>query len=167
MTKTLTTPILMALAILLVSGCASTPSPLDGEFTNLTPDRAGPESIGRTVRWGGEIIETRPQAELTCIEILARPLDSRGRPLAGDQILGRFQACRPGFQDPAVFSPGRELTVIGAIESLQERLIGEFSYRYPQVDARTVYLWQERQTLARDPYWYPWYGPRGWWYGYY
>lgn len=85
---------------------------------------------GHYGRRGGSIISSTPEANRTCFEILGRELDSSARPRGEDYDLGRFLACRQGFQDPAVFREGREVTVVGRIVELTTREIGEFEYRY-------------------------------------
>lgn len=161
----------LALLILLASGCATVPEPLGGEYPPLTPEQSGDPDVGQTVRWGGTIVDTRPGTSETCIEILGRPLDAQARPISGDADRGRFLACRDGFEDPAVFESGREMTVVGTLTGFVEGNIGEFRYVYPRVDARTLFLWGERQTLRAhepwyyyDPWWpyarFPWSHPR-------
>lgn len=145
----------LALGALLLTGCATIPAPLAGDFPDFQPEQATERSIGARVRWGGQIIETRPESDRTCIEVLARDLDRDLRPLQGDLSRGRFLACRDGFQDPAIFSRGREITVIGRIDTLIDGSIGEFVYRYPMLDADTIYLWSRRSEhiILHDPWW--------------
>lgn len=79
--------------------------------------------------------------------------------------MGRFIACKPGFIDPAEFTQGREVTITGRLTGVDSGKIGEFEYRFPRVDARSVYLWPERREYEhRDhfyrPFFYdPFYGP--------
>jgi outer membrane lipoprotein len=149
----------VSLLALLLSGCATVPEPLTGEYPALTPDQSGDQHVGQQVRWGGTIVDTRPGAEETCIEILGRPLDDSARPMSGDADRGRYLACRDGFEDPAIFESGRDITTIGTLTGFVEGRIGEFRYVYPRVDARTLFLWGERQpTRAYDPWFYydPW-----------
>lgn len=158
----------VAVLALLAAGCATVPEPLGGDFSQLTPEESGDEHVGRQVRWGGSIVDTRPGETETCIEILSRSLDERARPHAGDADQGRFLACREGFEDPAVFEGGRDITVVGTLTGFVEGSIGQFRYIYPRVDADTLFLWGE-ETPARyyhDPWLYhPWrpYARFPWW----
>ena|SRR5699024_6559225 len=150
----------IALAALLASGCATVPEPLSGDFAPLTPEESGDQHVDQQVRWGGSIVDTRPGEAETCIEILARSLDDRARPHSGDANQGRFLACRDGFEDPAVFERGRDITVIGTLTGFVEGQIGEFRYIYPRVSADTLFLWGEERPVHyyHDPMWYydPW-----------
>lgn len=148
----------LVLLALLASGCATIPEPLGGEFTQLTPEQSGDQHVGQNVRWGGSIVDTRPGKSETCIEILSRSLDKRARPQGGDADEGRFLACREGFEDPAIFESGRDITVVGSLTGFVEGRIGEFRYIYPRVTADTLFLWgQETPRYYHDPWYYdPW-----------
>lgn len=173
--------LLPALASLALAACATAPKPLQGQFSPLTPQQTLSTDTAQataSVRWGGQIIETEPGANQTCFQVLSRPLNSMGRPMASasDASEGRFLACRTGFYDPAVFQPGRDVTFIGRVDGQQSVKIGEYDYRLPRLAAEVVYLWPEQSIhTAPPPYPHgPWgpYGPwgprwgwgwRGWW----
>ena len=75
-------------------------------------------------------------------------INRNSRELNGlDADIGRFRACKAGFLDPAVFVPGREVTVIGQVEARAERQIGEYRYDMPQLRAETLLLWPERPAI--------------------
>ncbi len=160
----------LPIVLLLLAACATPPAPLaSGPFAAIGHQQALAEvARGERVRWGGSVVKTTPQEEETCFEIVAHPLDRRGRPRSTDTTAGRFVACAPGFFDPAVYRLGRELTVIGRVAEPEEGRIGDHPYRYPKLTAETVYLWPERRVEYGSPWypgWYPdpfWYGP---WYG--
>lgn len=146
-------------ATLLASACAA-PSVLQGEFAAITPQQAAmSESIAVSpVRWGGMILSSSNTPQESCFEILGRPLDYNARPLSTDGEQGRFLACKPGFLDPAVFKPGREVTIIGAVTGVEARKVDDFDYRYPKLQAQTIYLWPERvvtETYYVEPFFYP------------
>ncbi len=153
--------------VMLLAGCASIPEPLVGDFAAFQPDQATERSLGAQVRWGGAIVQTLPGPNDTCVEILAHTLDRELRPVRGDQHHGRFLACREGFQDPAIFTAGRDITVVGRIEDFVDGEIGEFVYRYPRISAEVMYLWAIRPDMVfvsgspfHDPWW-PYRDP--WW----
>jgi outer membrane lipoprotein len=163
--------LVLALAAAL-SACATTPAPLQGQFTPLEPEQAvAQQQPGQAVRWGGRIVEVHTEKLYTCFEIVSAPLDSSTRPRRVDSSNGRFLACRNGFYEPEVFAVGRELTVSGHIDGFETRKIGDYDYRYPRVAADVVYLWPEYEEHHHhyDPFYYPYWGPGwgpGWgWYG--
>lgn len=160
-------------ACLALGACATVPQPLAGEFTPVTLHQAA-SANGSQVRWGGEIIETVPGSDHTCIYALSRPLDASARPESDQDSMGRFVACHAGFYDPAIFTKGRDITVVGSLDGTLTRKVGEYDYPYPRVAADTIYLWPrpstrqaERRPFIYDPFWGPrwanpyWYpGPR-------
>lgn len=149
--------------LFVLSGCATIPTPLQGDYAASVPEN--PPATAQKVRWGGQIIRIDNDAQHSCFEVLARPLDHRARPLQSDSSEGRFLACRAGFYDPAVFEAGREITVAGTLDGSELRKVGGYEYRYPRVAADVIYLWSE-QSYARvtgsygwDPFWYRPFGP--------
>ncbi len=118
---------------------------------------------GQFVRWGGTIASVENRKGETWLEIVARELDGDGRPRETDVSQGRFLARITGFLDPAVYAPGREMTVAGTIEGHLTRKIGEYVYTYPVVNVELSHLWPVRVRYPRDyyyydPFWpYPWY----------
>lgn len=153
----------------LLSACVTVPTPLKGDYAEISPRQVSSHDLtSETVRWGGEIIKVEPKKELTCFEILSRELSSQARPIVRDRSEGRFIACRTGFYDPEVYTKGREITVIGKLIGSEQHPVGEFTYSYPHVDAQVIYLWPKRVEYAADRYGYgpwPYYDPfwRGWW----
>jgi len=154
---TVTASLLFA-SLLLFVGCTSIPVQLEGEYTSLTAENVTEKDIKTAVRWGGIVLETRPEEDFTCFEILSRQLNKSMRPVYSDQADGRFIACKPGFYDPEVFEKGREVTLTGEIIYMDTRKVGEFDYRYPVVDIRFLSLWPVRRqhVYVHAPY-YPYY----------
>lgn len=155
-----------------LGGCASVPQQIAGDnFTAVTPQQAVSQSAGgQRVRWGGEIINVEPRADVTCFEVLSRELYADARPNNHhDHSNGRFVACGKGFYDPAVYTKGRDLTVTGSLNGTEQHKVGEYTYTFPQVSADQVYLWPERNYASGyygpyyDPFWGPYWGGWGWW----
>jgi len=150
------------LAAGLLAACATQPTPLQGEYVEVTPqDAATADVTGQVVRWGGRIVRTEPQNNRTCFEVLSTRLDTYARPYwATDDVGGRFIACRAGFYDPAVFEPNREVTFTGRVEGYDNRKIGGYDYRFPRVAADVVYLWpvRDRVDVLTVPAPWPWWG---------
>lgn len=122
----------------------------------------------RQVRWGGTIVEIKNQSHATTLEILSRPLTKSTRPDLQGQSEGRFIVQYAGFLDPAIYDQNREVTVVGQLDGVTSRLIGDYHYNFPIVRATTVYVWPIRQERANeDPYYYdPWWPPMWYPWGY-
>ena len=110
---------------------------------------------GRRVLWGGIILDTDPRRSGTVIEILERPLGRSCEPTDGDATGGRFMAVSNRFLDPTVYSQGRKITVVGTIDGIEFRTIGEYEYAYPVVSMTNHVLWPHRERGKRDYYNYP------------
>ena len=165
--------LILPLMLLSLSACTTVPEQIQGEFDNVSPDRAEPGVIGANVRWGGVILDSRYVDGATCFEVLSRELDKYLRPTQEDFSRGRFIACKPGFQDPLVFAKGREITTTGSIRTIQARKLEDFNYRFPVVAVDTLVLWEKRRRVVvyrgfndpwfyRYPWGYPHWGYRSW-----
>jgi outer membrane lipoprotein len=156
----------IAISLTLLTGCATIPEALRGDFTEVAPEAA--LGSNAAVRWGGRIIDVWPTSGETCLEVLAKPLDPRARPRATDTEIGRFRACKADFLDPALFATGREVTVTGRIVGEETRTLGEYEYRMPKLAVDELLLWPERPAVQRvhvydDPFFwgpFPPYPPR-------
>jgi len=145
---------LIILTGLLFSACTIIPEQLRGEYTSLMPENITEKDLETVVRWGGVVLETRPEADFTCFEILSKQLEKSMRPKTSDQAGGRYIACKPGFYDPEIFEEGREVTLTGKIIHMDVRKVGEYDYQFPVVDIAFMSLWPER----RNPVYYDFHG---------
>jgi outer membrane lipoprotein len=101
---------------------------------------------------GGEIIVTRPKTGATEIEVLDHPLGESDAPKRTDRSEGRFLVIAPDFLDPAVYAPGRRLSVVGTVTGSEERPLGERPYRYVVIRADQIYLWPKEAVVSPYPY---------------
>ena len=119
--------------------------------------------LGMTVRWGGNITRVENRRDETWVEVVEHPLYRNGRPKTGNASGGRFIAQIPGFLDPAIYAPGRQITVIGTLETPIQRPIGEHPYTFAVVAVNQHQLWEEPAEPAviyYDPFYYPyWHSP--------
>ncbi len=146
---------------LLLTACAhQLAKPIDEKIAvNLTLAQIKtkiPDSVGQRVRWGGVIANVKNAPQSTIIEIVARPLNRQGRPMAVDQTAGRFLAQFDGFIDPVVYAKGRDITVVGAVSNEKTQLIDAFEYKYVAIQVDHHKLWPlivERPVFYYDPYW--------------
>ena len=95
---------------------------------------------GKTVMLGGVIIETKVLADGSEIVALEKPLDQQGRPRNTDLSRGRFIVHHPEQLDPAIFSPWREITVVGTVSGFETRKLDEAEFTYLTLDAKAVYI---------------------------
>jgi outer membrane lipoprotein len=139
--------------ISLLTGCASTPV-FDATQVDksLIPQNVAAEPsayLGKTVLWGGIILDTRNLTGSTQLELLAYPLSKDQRPLSNNRPLGRFLINQEGFLDPAIYAQGQKLTVLGSVDNNQQGKVGESIYSYPVINAEQLQLWSaqnESQT---------------------
>jgi len=170
MNRLMHTGSMLILTALVLTACTNIPIQLDGDYTSLVPENASEKDLDTRVRWGGMILETRPEADFTCFEILSKELGTSMRPVVSDQEGGRFIACKPGFYDPEIFKKGREVTLTGAIVHMDMRKVGEYNYQFPVVDIDFMSLWPKRsqRVYMYGPYqpWYWHYPPHRYYYRY-
>ncbi len=102
----------------------------------------------RTVMYGGEIIQTWGDANDTWAEILQKPLDGQNRPQEGDVSYGRFFIQFSGFQDPAIYAPGRKITVIGEVQGKRIEKIKDLDYTFPVILSKESHLWRPEETIG-------------------
>lgn len=156
--------------LLILSGCApviskSLKEQADPSLTFGDVIR-NPEAFkGRTVVWGGEIIETTNEENgETMLEVFQRPLSWRDEPQETVASEGRFLVRVEKYLDPYVYRKGRKVTVAGEILGEEVRPIGKMDYRYPLVLSKEIYLWTYYDypySYYPYPYYYDYYGPWG------
>ena len=122
---------------------------------------------GETVLLAGVVVKVEYRDNLSLLEIYQTAMDREDRPVNVDVSGGRFMAQYHGFLDRAIYREGRKVTVVGRIEGVKVRKLGEIDYRYPLIVVRDIHLWKEEKPRVCDPY--PWYpmgmrGPFGPWY---
>jgi outer membrane lipoprotein len=120
---------------------------------------------GKTVLWGGIIVETLNRADETLIKVRQTDLDYQTRPTNVDRSQGRFLILYGGFLDPAIYREGREITAAGEISGKEALPLGNFHYSYPVLKAKEIYLWEI--MIPYRPIYPPWYySPYYPWWGY-
>ena len=125
-----------------LSGCATIPAPLEGDYAQEpTPNAATENQRDERVRWGGTLLGMLPGAGGNCMVLLARPLDQQYRPRAEGAAVGRFLACLDESLDPEEFLPGGDVTVTGVLETFEDLQVGDEVHRFPIVRTRSVYAW--------------------------
>jgi outer membrane lipoprotein len=143
-------PFFLLLVLGLLTSCATSPKlNTEGIDLGITPQRAVADNAtlqGRSVLWGGVIVNSANLKEKTQIEILAYPLDSDQRPDLDKNPLGRFLAQQEGYLETSDYSQGRLITVSGKIGKNLDGRIGETDYTYPVIQIKQHYLWPKRSN---------------------
>jgi outer membrane lipoprotein len=136
--------LLLAL-LLLLTACASGPAFDTGGVDHVLTPRdvaARPQlATGKHVQWGGLILSTTNLQDRTRVEVLAYPLDARARPHSEGEPTGRFILEQDGYLEPATYTEGRQVTVVGTVTGTRSGRVGESDYVYPLIDARHLHLW--------------------------
>jgi outer membrane lipoprotein len=102
-----------------------------------------PESYrGKNILVGGQILATDTRDGESWVEVLQKPLDWQHRPKDTDQSYGRFLVRIPGFADPAIYSPGKKISLLGEVEGKKVQRLREMDYVYPVLFPREHYLWK-------------------------
>jgi outer membrane lipoprotein len=134
-------------------GCSSAPvfesANTDPQYT---PQVAAESTTGaRTQRvfWGGTVLNTTNLQTTTHIEVLSYPLKNNGRPNRTKDPQGRFIVERSGFLDPAKYTQGREITIVGKIVTVVSGKVGEAPYRFPVVKPDQLHLWPKQDQRQR------------------
>jgi outer membrane lipoprotein len=146
--------LLLATVVPLLIGCAPVISrnvlkdvneSVDFQVVVENPDKYR----GETILLGGDIIETQPLPNKTVIIVLQRPLEFGDKPTSGVVSQGRFIVEAPGFLDPAIYSQGRKVTLVGSVSGKEERPLGNTSYVYPIIASKELYLWPMEEPWDR------------------
>jgi len=148
MQKSLITKLRFYISLFLLgalTSCSTTPefktTQVDKSLTPQSVIAEPDRSLNKIALWGGTILDTRNLENSTQIEILGYPLDSSHRPLIDKKPLGRFIILHSGYLEPATYSQGELLSVLGNIGISQKGKIGEKLYTYPVVKAQQLHLW--------------------------
>jgi outer membrane lipoprotein len=90
----------LLLALVMLAACMRPPRPIAGDFPPVqVTDVQGGAHVGERVRWGGIIVETRPEQDQTCFQIVSLPLDARARRASST---GRTAASRRARRDSPI-----------------------------------------------------------------
>jgi outer membrane lipoprotein len=105
--------------LLALAGCTTVvPAPLRDEVNRGVSGGAliaAPDQFrGETILVGGEILSVRDAEPGSELEILERPLEME-MPMFTDQSAGRFLVRHREPLNPAVFTTGRRVTVVGTV----------------------------------------------------
>lgn len=120
---------------------------------------------GKTVIWGGIIINTKNRDAVTEIEILETGVDKRGYPeFDMSKSQGRFVVVADKFLDPLIFSARKYITIAGTVDKLENRTIDEMQYPYVILKAVEIHIFEDYkdQDIGSQHYpsdYMPYYSP--------
>ncbi len=130
---------------LFLLGCTTAPRfDTENVAIELTPEVAAKDidkNKGKSVLWGGVIINLKNLADHSQLEILAFPLSSSHIPKSREKPIGRFLIRHEDFLEPATYHPRRLVTVLGTFSSIKKGKIDEADYPYPLVESKDLHLW--------------------------
>jgi len=101
---------------------------------------------GRRVQWGGLVAALHQGAQGSWVEVLAYPLDGRGRPRLERAPVGRFLVHVPGPLDPRRYQPGRAIAVEGVVKAEVAGEVGGKRVRLPVLRGERDRLWTVRRV---------------------
>jgi len=142
--------IVILISIVLTMGCASSPVAPEGvAIAPVGPAHVLAEDIhdGELVIWGGRVVEIENLSDSTELAVVSYPLNRSDQPRLDAEPGVRFLVVQPGFLEPLTFGPGRFVTVLGRVGGLRERLVGDFTYTYPVIEAEEIHLWPANPEL--------------------
>ena len=136
-----------------LNACTTTGSTTVPAITPKSLSLSTDQSVkGQDFTWGGSVLSIKNLADHSLVEVMAYPLDARGRPDAGKTPLGRFLADYPGFFEPLEFPSGQLVTVTGPLLGYRDGKVGESEYHYPALQADQIKRWKtQRQSLHTKP----------------
>ena len=148
----------LAALAMLVSACSGSkviPPELEGQIDRSASFRdlqASPSMMqGRTLLLGGEVLDAKRVQDGLELEILQLPVKDDDPPSERrTESQGRFLAIDRGAQDPASFPPGTRLTVVAEVQGEDTRRLDESTYRYPIVEIKHMYVWNEDEYRGRS-----------------
>lgn len=97
--------------------------------------------LGKTVVFGGTIIEVEHGDSGTVVEILQRPLGWGLKPQINDESGGRFLVRFGRVLNEAGWERHRRITLAGKVVGRETRPLDQTTYTYPVIRVEDYYLW--------------------------
>jgi outer membrane lipoprotein len=146
-------PVRRSIPLLLaaLAACSSAPEIPSADRSLIPKEVAQGESVPEhDIQWGGIIITTKNLHDASEVEILAYPLDDKGRPVASRPSIGRFIASQSGYLEGGDYAAGRLVTATGQFSGVRSGLVGDADYRFPVLICNQLALWpKERESRVK------------------
>lgn len=140
---------LIAGALLSLNGCVSDPLS-QAQNGDLEAIIQNPQQYqAQTFRLGGQILAVNTLGELTEIEVLALPLNSRGRP-TGNFSKGRFLVIIKTPTDIYRYTENALITITGSVSGLRDITASESITQQVIFHANEYILWPDREVRAAN-----------------
>ncbi len=108
-----------------------------------------PESYqGKNILVGGQILTVNVREGESWVEVLQKPLDWQHRPKDTDESAGRLLVRFQGFLDPAIYTAGKKITVVGEVQGKKVQPLKEMDYAYPVLIPREHHLWKPEDSSS-------------------
>ncbi len=133
-------------AAVLLAACSSADKRTDTRPSPAEVTASG-DAAGE-VHWGGQIVSIKNLRDRTLVEVLAFPLDAKGRAETDEKPLGRFIVDKAGFLEPHQYAANRVVEVRGTLHGFTKGTVGQAPYSYPVVVADSLILWSEESDYA-------------------
>jgi outer membrane lipoprotein len=118
------------------------------EALHQDPDR----HVGRYLLLGGVIAAVRgSDSGGSEMELVQFPTNHRGKIISTDHSAGRFIVRDNAFRDPAIYYPGRLVTLVGQVAGSRFGRLGEVDYLYPVLTAHELRLWPPEEYPGTSP----------------
>lgn len=152
------TPKLLLLAglLALLAGCGPVISDevlktvnRDIKFNEVAADPA--KYTGKSVVFAGTILNVENMENVTEMEVVQEGMNSQLKPVDREKSAGRFLARFNRFMDPAIFAAGKRITIAGTITGTETRPLGKGTYRYPVIEPKEHYLWEQSDYDNTSP----------------
>jgi len=142
--------LLVVIACLTLSACASSPFNQEGINRSITPALANatPEYRGQTALWGGLIIQSRNMQNTSEIEVLSYPLSDSGEPSRSAEPQGRFLIQHDGYLETAQYAAGRWVSVTGKVLAPIPGKVGTADYTFAVIQSTQLHLWPESSQAS-------------------
>lgn len=103
---------------------------------------------GETVIWGGKVIDAKASNGKTELVVVQLDLTSSNKPKGSEISGGRFLIRTDQFLDPAIYSTGTLITVVGDVSGSTVMPIGEMDYRYPVIKPVEIKKWDPAYDVS-------------------
>lgn len=140
----------------IIGGCAHVMSDSGLKLANRSVPYAeikkNPEQFaGKVVLVGGVIVGIKTGGDVIMLEVSQLELFNNGVPDEFSHSQGRFLALSSELLDPAIYRPGKFVTIIGEIKGKKIMPILGADYPYPLISVKELRLFRASEPFATYP----------------